>query len=75
MARDVFISEHRCEYCDRPASVVWDDDLFSCGHEICKTLAFTELQRRRRSGTVRRRVSRGRSGALRRALRSERARS
>ncbi len=48
MPRDVFITLHRCRYCDRPGSVVWDGDLVTCGREVCESLAYAELQRRRR---------------------------
>jgi hypothetical protein len=46
MARDVFIRLDRCQYCNRPGFVVWDADLFTCGREVCKTLAFAEVRRR-----------------------------
>jgi hypothetical protein len=46
VARDVFIQLHRCQYCNRPGFVFWDEDLFSCGEEVCKTLAFAEVRRR-----------------------------
>lgn len=49
MARDLFAAHNRCQYCGQPGSVVWDADLVSCGHELCKTLAFAELKRRRRN--------------------------
>jgi hypothetical protein len=48
MARDVFIRLNRCHYCNRPGFVVWDVDLFSCGREVCKSLAFAEVRRRHR---------------------------
>ncbi len=50
MARDIFIKLNRCHYCGRPASTVWDVDLFSCGREGCEALAFAEAKRRQRSG-------------------------
>ncbi len=50
MARDAFISRNRCQYCNRPGFVVWDVDLFTCGREVCKSLAFAELRRRHRDG-------------------------
>jgi hypothetical protein len=46
MARDVFIRLDRCSYCNRPGFVVWDADLFTCGREVCKALAFAEVRRR-----------------------------
>jgi hypothetical protein len=46
MARDVFIKLDRCSYCNRPGFVVWDTDLFTCGREVCKALAFAEVRRR-----------------------------
>jgi hypothetical protein len=46
MARDIFTESHHCRYCDRPGIVVWDVDVYSCGHEMCKTLAFAEVRRR-----------------------------
>ncbi len=46
MARDVFIKLDRCSYCNRPGFVVWDTDLFTCGREVCKSLAFAEIRRR-----------------------------
>ena len=48
MARDVFIRLDRCQYCNRPGFVVWDADLFTCGREVCKSLAFAEVRRRHR---------------------------
>jgi len=50
MARDTFIKLNRCHFCDRPGSVVWDVDLFSCGREVCESLAFAEVRRRNRNG-------------------------
>jgi hypothetical protein len=46
MARDRFITLDRCHYCNRPGFVVWDADLFTCGREVCKALAFAEVRRR-----------------------------
>jgi hypothetical protein len=46
VARDVSIRLDRCQYCNRPGFVVWDDDLFTCGREVCKSLAFAEVRRR-----------------------------
>lgn len=46
MARDVSIRLDRCQYCNRPGFVVWDNDLFTCGREVCKSLAFAEVRRR-----------------------------
>jgi hypothetical protein len=46
VARDVFIKLDRCSYCNRPGFVVWDTDLFTCGREVCKALAFAEVRRR-----------------------------
>lgn len=50
MARDVFIKLDRCRYCNRPGFVVWDVDLFTCGREVCKSLAFAEVRRRHHDG-------------------------
>jgi hypothetical protein len=50
MARDVSIRLDRCQYCNRPGFVVWDADLFTCGHEMCETLAFAEVRRRHHDG-------------------------
>jgi hypothetical protein len=47
MAQDVFIDQRRCYFCGRIGAVVWDADLFSCGHEVCESLAFAEMRRRR----------------------------
>jgi hypothetical protein len=46
MARDIFTEFHCCRYCDRPGIIVWDVDVYACGHEMCKTLAFAEVRRR-----------------------------
>jgi hypothetical protein len=50
MARDIFIKLDRCQYCNRTGFVVWDTDLFTCGREVCKSLAFAEVRRRHRDG-------------------------
>jgi hypothetical protein len=50
VARDVYIRLDRCQYCGRPGFVVWDDDLFTCGHEICEAQAFAEVRRRHHDG-------------------------
>jgi hypothetical protein len=50
VARDVFIKLDRCQYCNRPGFVVWDIDLFTCGREVCKSLAFAEVRRRHHNG-------------------------
>jgi hypothetical protein len=50
MARDIFTEFHRCRYCDRAGIIVWDVDVYSCGHEMCKTLAFAEVRRRHAHG-------------------------
>lgn len=50
MARDISIRLNRCQYCNRPGFVVWDADLFTCGREVCKSLAFAEVRRRHRDG-------------------------
>jgi hypothetical protein len=50
VARDIFIRLDRCQYCGRPGFVVWDADLFTCGREVCKSLAFAEVRRRHRDG-------------------------
>jgi hypothetical protein len=50
MARDISIRLNRCQYCNRPGFVVWDVDLFTCGREVCKSLAFAEVRRRHREG-------------------------
>ena len=49
MARDIFIDLKRCHFCGQSGSVVWDAALFSCGHEVCESLAFAEMRRRRGS--------------------------
>jgi hypothetical protein len=54
VARDVSIRLDRCQYCNRPGFVVWDDDLFTCGREVCKSLAFAEVRRRHHDGAARR---------------------
>lgn len=46
MARDIFIKLNRCHFCGRPGFIPWDSDLFSCGHEVCESLAFAEVRRR-----------------------------
>jgi hypothetical protein len=50
VARDIFIRTNRCYYCGRPGFIVWDVDLFSCGHEVCESLAFAEVKKRHRNG-------------------------
>lgn len=50
MARDVYIRLDRCQYCGQPGFVVWDDDLFTCGREICEAQAFAEVRRRHHDG-------------------------
>ena len=50
MARDIFIKLDRCQYCNRAGFVVWDIDLFTCGREVCKALAFAEVRRRHHDG-------------------------
>jgi hypothetical protein len=50
VARDVSIRLDRCQYCNRPGFVVWDADLFTCGREVCKSLAFAEVRRRHHDG-------------------------
>jgi hypothetical protein len=50
--RDIFIRLDRCNYCNRPGFVHWDVDLFTCGREVCKSLAFAELRRRQRDGAL-----------------------
>ena len=50
MARDLFIKLNQCRYCDRTGVVVWDVDLITCEHEVCKELAFAEVRRRHRDG-------------------------
>jgi hypothetical protein len=52
MARDSFIRLNSCQYCDRPGFVVWDTDLFTCGREVCKSLAFADVRRRHRNGAA-----------------------
>lgn len=52
MPRDIFSKLNRCRYCDRPGFVVWDVDLSTCGREVCKSLAFAEVRRRHRDGTL-----------------------
>jgi hypothetical protein len=46
VARDVFIKLDRCHYCNRPGFIAWDIDLFTCGREVCKSLAFAEVRHR-----------------------------
>jgi hypothetical protein len=50
MAQDVFIDQKRCHFCGRPGPIDCDRDLFSCGREVCESLAFAEM--RRRNGNV-----------------------
>jgi hypothetical protein len=50
LARDIFIRLNRCTYCRRPGVVFWDDDLFTCEEELCKSLAYAEIRRRNRDG-------------------------
>jgi hypothetical protein len=50
VARDKFIKLNRCYFCGQPGFVVWDVDLFSCGREVCESLAFAEVRRRNRNG-------------------------
>jgi hypothetical protein len=50
VARDVYIRLDRCQYCGQPGFVVWDDDLFTCGREVCEALAFAEVRRRHHEG-------------------------
>ena len=50
MARDVYIRLDRCQYCGQPGFVVWDDDLFTCGREVCEAQAFAEVRRRHHDG-------------------------
>ena len=50
MARDIFIKLNRCTYCGKPGFTVWDEDIFSCGREVCRSLAFSEVRRRNRNG-------------------------
>jgi hypothetical protein len=52
MARDMFTRLNRCRYCDRTGVIAWDTDLFTCGHEVCKSLAFAEVRRRHRDGAA-----------------------
>jgi hypothetical protein len=51
VARDISIKLDRCRYCSRPGFVVWDTDVFTCGREVCKALAFAEVRRRNRDRT------------------------
>jgi len=48
VAKDIFIALARCSYCGRPASIVWDDGVLSCSHEVCEGLAHREVKRRQR---------------------------
>ena len=48
MPRDLFTRLERCRYCDRRATIAWAGDVRTCGHEVCKSLAFAELRRRER---------------------------
>jgi hypothetical protein len=50
VARDNFIKLNRCYFCGQPGFVVWDVDLFSCGREVCESLAFAEVRRRNKNG-------------------------
>jgi hypothetical protein len=50
VGRDIFIRTNRCYYCGRPGFIVWDVDLFSCGREVCESLAFAEVGKRHRNG-------------------------
>ncbi len=52
MPRDIFIKLNQCHYCNRGGVVVWDVDLFTCGREVCKALAFAEVRRRHRDGVL-----------------------
>jgi len=52
MARDISIRLNRCQYCNRPGFVHWDVDVFTCGREVCKALAFAEVRRRHREGVL-----------------------
>jgi hypothetical protein len=47
--RDLFSRLDRCRYCERQATIVWSDDVRTCAHELCKSLAFAELRRRERN--------------------------
>ena len=51
MARDRYIRLDRCQYCGQPGFIVWDDDLFTCGREVCEAQAFGEIRRRHHDGT------------------------
>jgi hypothetical protein len=46
VAKDIFIALDRCSYCGRPGSIVWDDGVMSCSHEVCEGLAYREVRRR-----------------------------
>jgi hypothetical protein len=52
MARDIFTRFNQCRYCGRTGAVAWDSDLFTCGREVCKSLAFAEVRRRHRGGAA-----------------------
>jgi hypothetical protein len=47
---DNLIKLNRCYFCGQPGPVVWDVDLFSCGREVCESLAFAEVRRRNKNG-------------------------
>jgi hypothetical protein len=51
VARDRYIRLDRCQYCGQPGFIVWDNDLFTCGREVCEAQAFAEVRRRHHDGT------------------------
>jgi hypothetical protein len=51
VARDIFITLDRCHYCGQPGFIAWDKDLFTCGREVCESLAFAEVRRRHGNGS------------------------
>jgi len=66
MAKDIFTRLHRCHFCGRPGTVDWDGELATCASEVCKSLAFAEMHRRRCG--IRQPASRSRAGRLRAPL-------
>lgn len=53
MPKDVFTELGRCTYCGGPAAKAWDTDIVSCGRDVCESLAYAEVRRRRQRVVVR----------------------
>ena len=53
MARDIFTARGTCHYCNRPHRHAYAGDLRSCGHEVCKSLAFAQARRLEQRGNPR----------------------